>query len=192
MTTRVVERRHREWTLERIQSRVQVTPAGCWEWLGARTSRGYGSIGHAGRALKAHRLAYELATGRSPGKLFVCHRCDNPPCCNPEHLFLGTAADNMRDMAEKGRAGVVPLERHPLHCRPELRAFGSKNGAHTQPEKRPRGAAHGRARLSVDQVEYIRATAKRGNYSVIARELGVDNATVGRIARGELWKQEEP
>lgn len=72
----------------------------CWEWRGYRTIKGYGSIG-AGEF--AHRVAYELLVGPIPPKLYVLHHCDNPPCVNPSHLFLGTIADNNRDMVEKGR-----------------------------------------------------------------------------------------
>lgn len=79
----------------------------CWKWRGLTHPAGYGVIdlpfGEA-RYLKPHRLAYYLAFRQHPADLFVCHRCDNPPCCNPAHLFLGTAADNARDMIDKGRS----------------------------------------------------------------------------------------
>jgi hypothetical protein len=75
----------------------------CWPFQGARNSKGYGQIRIGGRMVPAHRAAYEAATGAAPGELHVLHRCDNPPCCNPAHLFLGTAGDNVRDCAAKGR-----------------------------------------------------------------------------------------
>jgi hypothetical protein len=85
---------------------------GCWPWLGATASGGYGSFS-AGGLGTAHRFAFEAARGRgSIGDKFVCHRCDNPPCCRPEHLFLGTCADNMRDMVLKGRSNKPHGESH--------------------------------------------------------------------------------
>ncbi len=75
----------------------------CWEWLGATSSGGYGHLSFAGRRYGAHRLAYELFHGKFPTELKVLHSCDNPLCCNPKHLFLGTQLDNMRDMKAKGR-----------------------------------------------------------------------------------------
>lgn len=72
---------------------------GCWEWTGYR-EKGYGRF----RGQLAHRIAYKRATGRDPGSLFVCHVCDNPPCVNPEHLWLGTNRDNQSDASIKGRA----------------------------------------------------------------------------------------
>jgi hypothetical protein len=88
-------------------------PDDCWIWIGPVNAKGYGSIslGNRQRALGtrgnkrfySHRLAYELTTGSIPDGMFVCHKCDNPRCCNPAHLFLGTPNDNVQDMISKGR-----------------------------------------------------------------------------------------
>lgn len=75
----------------------------CWEWTGTKDAQGYGHCAALGGETLAHRAAFKLRTGITPGKLFVCHKCDNPPCCNPDHLFIGTAGDNIRDSIRKGR-----------------------------------------------------------------------------------------
>ena len=77
-------------------------PDDCWEWLGWM-SDGYGYFSAGGKNYRAHRIAYYLKYGNDPNELCVLHCCDNPICCNPEHLFLGTHQDNMQDAARKGR-----------------------------------------------------------------------------------------
>ena len=94
---------------ERFWSKVtKGRPNACWEWQGARQVQGYGYL-HAGAASSrrweiAHRVAWTIHFGEVPEGLVVCHHCDNPPCCNPAHLFLGTRADNNRDRRDKGRS----------------------------------------------------------------------------------------
>lgn len=85
---------------------------GCWVWQGARTKQGHGIISNGFRRnLYVHRVMYEHANGvELPPGIKACHRCDNPPCCNPGHLFPGTLSDNMRDMVKKGRHGAQKLQ----------------------------------------------------------------------------------
>jgi hypothetical protein len=75
----------------------------CWMWRAGLDRDGYGKFHAAGRHLKAHRFSWQLHHGPIPTGLFVCHRCDNPGCVRPDHLFLGTASDNNKDCAAKGR-----------------------------------------------------------------------------------------
>lgn len=88
---------------ERFWNRVAIR-SGCWEWLGPRNKAGYGSLQWLNESTNSHRVAYKLANGEIPAGLYVRHKCDNPPCCNPTHLFLGTCSDNAQDMVAKGRA----------------------------------------------------------------------------------------
>lgn len=81
-------------------------PDECWPWQAALKDTGYGVLSIDGRNVRAHRAAYESATGETPGRLLVLHRCDNRRCCNPAHLWLGTYLDNNRDAKAKGRNQV--------------------------------------------------------------------------------------
>ena len=94
--------------LDRFWSKVdQRGPDDCWEWRAARMWKGYGHFGVArDLVVRAHRFAWEVSRGPIPNGAMVLHRCDNPACCNPAHLFLGTARDNTDDMVAKGR--MVP------------------------------------------------------------------------------------
>lgn len=96
-------------------SRVDMTDQdGCWEWQGARTDRGYGVYAPLpGVLLRTHRVAYALHNNGIDDELFVCHTCDNPSCCNPSHLFLGTPKDNNDDKMAKGRHKSASGESNP-------------------------------------------------------------------------------
>jgi hypothetical protein len=90
---------------ERFYQKVEQPPysAACWIWLAAKSPQGYGHFFFNGRVDKAHRASWEIHNGAIPDDLMVLHKCDNPRCVNPEHLFLGTHQDNADDKMRKGR-----------------------------------------------------------------------------------------
>lgn len=97
--------------IKKILSNIEKKENGCWIYKGCTNSDGYGDIslgsGKKRRILKCHRLMYEHFVGKIPEGLNVCHECDVPACCNPDHLFLGTQKENVHDMIKKGRKAVT-------------------------------------------------------------------------------------
>lgn len=150
----------------------------CWVWMASRLPWGYGQFGVAGRtSARAHRVSWEMAYGPIPDGLLVLHRCDNPPCVRPDHLFLGTARDNLLDAIAKGRhAAPVALsgDEHWSHRRPELRVRGAKNGA---------------SKVTAEDVPVIRAARESGvKLGVLAERYGISKTAVSLIARRINWE----
>lgn len=115
-----------EWekdTKEQIKQKLEICfnkfvikKNGCWGWKGSKKSHKfkYGTLSFRGKEHLAHRVSYFLSKGEIPKKMYVLHKCDNPECSNPEHLFLGTYLDNKRDQIKKGRAKVEKLDEHKV------------------------------------------------------------------------------
>ncbi len=165
---------------ERFWSKVTKTHS-CWLWTGAKKIDGYGQFGVLNKTQQAHRVSWELHYSPIPPGLHVLHRCDNPPCVNPAHLFLGTNADNVKDRIEKGRTATG---NHGG------RVFGDRNGARTHPETRARGDRHGCAKLTAREVFEIRQVYAEGSVSRqhLAERFGVSRGTIGHIVTGHTWK----
>ena len=160
---------------DRFWALVQQGP-GCWLWLGRRNKAGYGMIssgGNDGRTLFAHRVAWELAHGPVPGGLYVCHRCDNPPCVREDgHLFLGTAAENAADMARKRRS-----------------TLGDRNPSRLYPDRVTRGVRHPHARLTEAQVQEARMRWRGGETCMgLARAYGVSATAMRQALQGQTWR----
>lgn len=161
----------------------------CWPWTGTRAG-GYGRIYLGGRVFEgAHRVCWLLTHGGIPGGMQVLHRCDNPPCNNPRHLFLGTHQDNMDDRGQKGRTALQTGERNGMRRHPEMASQGDSHWSRVHPERRARGVGHGRVVLTEVQVREIRTLARERRLTgkAIADRFGVSGTHVMRIVRRKTW-----
>ena len=145
--------------LERLMEKIEPQANGCWFWRGSLTPNGYGIVSVHCKMRSMHRLMYELHRGPIPDGLQVCHRCDVRHCCNPDHLFLGTATDNMQDASRKGRT------------------------------VKRQGSLHHLVKLTEEQVIEIRrnSTGLPGEQTAMARKYGVTKSNIGAILRRKSW-----
>jgi len=152
--------------------------SGCWEWEAGCHKHGlpYGKFYTNGKTMVAHRVAYELTYGPVPDGLFVCHKCDNPRCVRPDHLFLGTPKDNTRDRDLKGRAAHNTGDKSPRHLRPDSYHDYGEESVH--------------AKLTSDEVIAIRNQYARGGigYKSLAKQYKVSPKAIQKIVRRENWK----
>lgn len=149
---------------EKFHNRVQKSD-GCWIWVGnINPASGYGRLFYGGRNHMAHRISYELIHGPVSTELVICHKCDNPPCVNPNHLFLGTHADNVADKMRKGRWGGGPKSGQENH----------------------------NSLLTDEQASEIKGLLKlphfHGKYAQMGRAFGVDECAIHHIKSGRSWK----
>lgn len=155
--------------LSAFTTKYRVAESGCWQWTGAALTSGYGLIQRqrGGRrvSILAHRLSWALSNGSIPLGMVVCHRCDNPGCVNPAHLFIGTDSDNSKDKVAKGR-----------QARGEAIRLGM--------------ARSGRVALTAEVVGQIRAEYATGEVSIsaLAAKYGVGFTTVHSVIHRTTWR----
>jgi len=154
-----------------FKKRIKEMPSGCWEWQGARSVYNYGHLKVGSKYWKAHRYMYMMTYGPIPEGLCVCHHCDNPPCVNPAHLYLGTIAENTRDAGLRGRM--------------------QKGAAHVwarRPDLVRRGERHHNAKLTADDVIELRRLAKQGWSNVqLADRFKLSLPHVSDVKLGKKW-----
>jgi hypothetical protein len=142
--------------------RVDISDSGCWEWQRARLKAGYGKLKYKQKHYLVHRLAYVLWRGAFSDQQVVCHSCDNPRCCNPQHLFTGSQGDNLTDMRRKWRGYV-------------LRTY--------------KGEESGTAKLTDSLVKSIRQDKVSGATDIaLARKYNVSRACVRSVIARKTWK----
>lgn len=158
--------------LDRFWGRVQKSD-GCWNWTGKNLAPGgYGRFSLGRRWFRANRVSYKIHYGICPVDRFVCHSCDNPLCVRPNHLFLGTHVDNMKDMHLKNR-----------------HAIGNRHRSVTAPESVARGEDHWHAKITEEDVRTIcREYVPNSNAGELARRFGISRSMIWHIASGKGWK----
>lgn len=171
--------KHRIW--RQIDKTPGQGPQGeCWQWTGYTISR-YGHLCLRATSYRVTRLVYLETRSEDPGDFHILHKCDNPPCCRPDHLFKGTQAENLADMTAKGRGDFI-------RCPPERRARGKRHGSQTHPESRPVGEKVWNSKLTVEQVLEIRALRGLRTHQSIADQYGVGRVAITDIMSGRNWK----
>lgn len=156
--------------------------SGCWEWLKSLTPKGYGIFNRDGYQT-AHRWAFATLCTEIPKGLCVCHRCDNRKCVNPDHLWLGTQADNIADMFEKGR------DRQYIGPRPWVGRYGDENVSRVHRDRMPRGERTNTAKLTAEKVLEIRRAyqAREANQVELAAAHGVTQTAISCIILRKSW-----
>lgn len=148
--------------IERFEAKIYYGLDGCWYWIGALDTRGYGQFAINRKSKRAHRVSYLFYKSIHPREKSVCHTCDNPACVNPNHLFLGSHDENMKDMVKKGRSKVI-------------------SDTH-------KGVKNVNAILTPETVRCIRKEYPGLTHKKLGEKYGVHKETIAHLLRGNTWK----
>lgn len=148
---------HKSWNKKEIEWEVDIS--GCWNCTShARSKAGYSRFRSNGKMTLVHRYMYEQKYGKIPDGMFACHRCDNPACINPDHIFIGTNQDNIDDMCNKNR------------------------------QNKTKGSNHYKSKLTDEQVREIRFKSSGLSQNYLSRKYGVVQSVIWAIINGHIWK----
>lgn len=156
---KIVQKQHHGLTLSERFFRYVKKTDGCWRWLSYTDPQGYGRINYGGKPMLASRVSYLVHFGEIPEGMMVCHKCDNPSCVNPDHLFIGTQADNVADMERKGRARKVAVS----------------------------GPDHHNAKLNEDAVREIRNSNGVSDIE-LGKRFNVSASSIYAVRTGKTWR----
>lgn len=171
----------------RMLAKLKLAPNGCWEWTAFRDLGGYGMVQLNGRAVRSHRVSWAMHNGEIPQGMCVLHKCDNPPCCNPFHLYLGTNADNNADKVARNRQAKGDNVGMRLH--PESKLWGDRNPARLHPNRLTRGEKLHTAVLTETDVVNARISYAEGvTRRELSRQYGVSYSTIDCVVNRRTWR----
>ena len=174
-----------EHYVEKFWSKVDTKDSqSCWEWKAGRSQSGYGIFSYLGKDVVASRMAYCIANGGIPESKIICHKCDNPPCCNPNHLYAGTFFDNYKDSVDRKRL---------VYNTPKTTKWNTELSK-KYPERYGilKGESHGRSVLTKESGAAIRKLKSDGNHTLrqIAKMFNVSRSCVCHVIAGRCWKED--
>ncbi len=174
--------------LERFWNKVEESDS-CWNWTASKYPDGYGAFNLRGKCNGAHRVSWWIHRGEIPEGLEVCHHCDNPKCVKPDHLYVATHAQNIRDIHIRGRANLVRGDKHWTKSQKE-RFTGENNHARQHPERMARGERNGNSKLCEEAIRTIRTlyALKHANSYQIGAAYGVHRSVVMDIVKRKTWR----